>query len=141
MDNKKAIRFATDVGPGESVTLDRVVEEPATIESLDIRFYQGPELAVQVQPRRIPDNGGGQPQPLVDLVGKDWIDGDGDHWEFDISESVEQDDVLEVEIDNTAQPDPDVNLTFDVAVNMTLDREGGALRPIRSVVDTIGGWL
>lgn len=141
MDNKKPIRFSKAVPPGESVTLTRTVDEPATIEHLAVRFYTGPELAVHVTPRRIPENGDGQPQDLVELEGKDHIDGDGDHWQFEMSESVEKEDVLEVEIINTASPDPELDLTYDVTVDVSLDREGGVLRPVRSLIDDVRGWI
>ena len=132
--NKKPIRFATNVAAGETKTLTRTIDEPATVEQLVVRFYQGPELAVQVTPRRIPDNGEGRPQEMVEVIGKDWIDGDGDKWPFDLSEPVEKGDVLEVEIQNTAEPDPNVDLSYDISVDMSLDREGGLLRPVRGVL-------
>lgn len=137
--NIKPARFSTDVSPGESKTLTRTIDEPATIEEIVVRFYQGPELAVRVYPRRIPDNGNGTPQDLVDYHGKEWIDGDGDKWRFPLSQPVEKNDVIEVEIENTANSDPDVDLTYDVAVHMPLDRHNGAVRAVESLFDRVSG--
>lgn len=139
MDDKKPIRFATEVSASDEVRLTKEIEEDATIESLSIRFYQGPELAVQVVPKKIPDNGDGRPQVLVDLEGKEYIDGDGDLWEFNLSEKVEEGDVLEVDIENTAPDDTSEELAYDITVDMALDRHGGVLRPIRAVTERLTG--
>lgn len=135
MASKRPLRFGTTIGPGEIDHISHEVEEPATIEDMTIRFYQGPELAVRVRPRRIRTN---SPKDLVTYRGKQFIDGDGDKWEYDVSEPVEQGDEIEVEIENVADPDPEVDLTYDVTVEMHLDREGGASRFLPSAVR---GWL
>ena len=141
MANKKAVRFATTVNAGESKTLTRTIEKPATIEDLSVRFYQGPELDVHVTPEIVRDNGDGEPRPLVDLNGKDHIDGDGDLWQFDVSEAADRGDVIEVEIANVANADPELNLEYDVTVDMTLDRQWGVLRPIEGAVDWVRGVI
>lgn len=135
MASKRPLRFATAIGPGESERLEHEVEEPATIEDMTIRFYQGPELAVRARPRRIRHN---SPKPLIEYLGKSYVDGDGDKWEFDVSEPVKKGDVIEVEIDNVADPDPELNLTYDVTIDMHLDREGGESRILPAAVR---GWL
>lgn len=140
-DNKKPISFRANVGAGNSETLTYSVEEPATIERLVVRIYQGPELSLHVTPRTIGDNGNGRPDSLVEFVGQSYIDGDGDKWEFDLSEQISTDDVIEVEIANTATPDPNLNLSYDAAVHMELDRMGGGFRPLRAAVETVGGWF
>lgn len=139
--SKRPIRFRSTVDPGESNVLTTTVEEDATIEHLNIRFWRGPELALQVIPRRIPDNGNGRPQDLVDVIGEDYIDGDNDHWDYPLAEPVEEGDVLEVEVVNTAEPDPGADLTFDSVVEMDLDRKGGLSRPFEGVLSTIKGVL
>lgn len=140
-DNKKPISFRANVDAGATETLTYSVEEPATIERLVVRIYQGPELSLHVTPRTIGDNGNGRPDSLVEFVGQSYIAGDGDKWVFDLSETVSKDDVLEVEVENTADPDPNLNLTYDAAVHMELDRMGGLSRPIRSAVETVRGWV
>lgn len=139
--NKKAVRFEANVSPGESLALTREIDEPATVEQCIVRFYRGPELAVQVRPLRIPDNGNGRPQPLVDIVGSESIIGDGDKWIFDVSEPVEKGDVLEMQVENTATDDPQLDLTYTVVIDLSLDREGGVLRPFRNAVDNLSGRL
>lgn len=134
MNNKKAVRFEANVAAGESKKLTREIDEPATVEQCTVRFYRGPELAVEVRPLRIPDNGNGRPQPLVDIVGSESIIGDGDKWVFDISEPVEKGDELEMQVENTASADPNVDLSYTVIIDLSLDREGGLLRPFRGIL-------
>ena len=139
--NKQPLRFQTDVGPGESATLTREVAADATIEQMTIRFYRGPALTLEVYPRVIDDQGDGQPEPLVDVSnGTDTegaIVGDGDRWEYPLSEPVADGDIIEVEIDNTAEKDPDVDLTYHPIIEMDLDREGGLSRPFETVADAV----
>jgi len=139
--NKQPIRFATDVAPGndEPTVLTREVKADATIEQMTVRFYRGPELALRVTPRVIDDQGDGQPEPLVDVIGDDAIVGDGDVWTYPLAEPVADGDIIEVEIENTAEPQPDVDLTYTPIIEMDLDREGGLLRPIETVRDAVGG--
>lgn len=141
--NKQPLRFQTDVGPGESATLTREVEADATIEQMTVRFYRGPELAVEVVPKVIDDQGDGQPEPLVDIINdsdtEGAIVGDGDKWLYPLAEPVADGDVIEVEIENTAESDPDVDLTYHPIIEMDLDREGGLARPFETVRDAVGG--
>ena len=140
-DNKKPISFRANVDAGDTETLTYSVEEPATIERLVIRIYRGPENSLHITPRTIGDNGNGTPDSLVKFVGSSYIDGDGDKWVFDLSEKISKNDVIEVEIENTADPEAELNLNYDAAVHMELDRMGGLSRPIRSAVETVRGWL
>lgn len=134
MSTLRSIRFAESVDPGSTVTLTKSVEEAASVEEVAVRIYRGAELALQVQPfvkrndRRF---------ELVEYHGKDYVDGDGDFWEFTVSEGVEKDDVVGVEVENIS---PDY--AYDFACHLKMDREGGTERPATSFIDRLlGGML
>jgi hypothetical protein len=133
MGTQRSIRFSESVDPDSSITLTKEVEEDATVEQLDVRIYRGAELALRVTPFVKRDN---RRFELVEFRGKDYIDGDGDFWEFSVSEAVETEDQIGVEVENV-----DDEYLFDFAVNMTVDREGGTARPLSSLFDTVRGWL
>jgi len=133
--NRKTVRFADRVGPDSSKTLTKKVAEAATVDRVDVRIYTGPRLDLRVLPFVEPQVGGNHSDrvPLVDLVGKDYIDGDGDRYSFYPTESVEREDRVGVEVVNVDQTHG-----YDVAVDVTLDREGGASRSLSSFVS---GWF
>lgn len=139
VNNKQPIRFTTDVSPGESVTLTRTVKADATIEGMTVRFYRGPELALRITPRVIGDQGDGRPEPLVDIVGDDAIVGDGDRWDYSLAEPVKDGDEIEVELENTADPDPNKDLTYIPIIEMDLNREGGIATTFQTVTSAVGG--
>lgn len=122
---RRSFRFADSVNPSSDVELTHKVKEPATVEDLDVRIYRGAELDLHVKPQVKRD---GRRFDLVEYNGKSYVDGDGDHWTFDVSEQVSEGDLLVVQASNV---DPDYSLDF--AVDMIIDREGGTSRLIPSI--------
>lgn len=124
--------------PESSITLTKEVEEDATVEEVTVRIYRGAELALHIEPFVKRD---GRRFGLVEFFGKEYIDGDGDFFEFKTSEGVEEADLVGVDVENTAPTGTEQNLTYDFAVDMTLDREGGTERATTSLFDQLRGWL
>lgn len=136
----KPLRFASNVSAGNSEELTYDVAEPATIENLEIRFYRGPEYELEIRPLVVPE-GDGHAKSLVETIGQSYIAGDNDVFQFSPSEQVNKGDTIRVEIDNTATPDPNLNLSYDGVVHMQLDRMGGSNRPIMSLLNTVRSWF
>lgn len=133
MSTLRSIRFAESVDPGETVTLTKDVEQDATVEEVTVRIYRGAELALHVQPFVKRDD---RRFSLVEFQGKEYVDGDGDFWEFRTLEAVEKEDVIGVEVENTA-----ADYTYDFACNMSVDREGGTSRALTALFERLRGWL
>lgn len=139
MSTKRSIRFAESVDPETSVTLTKQVEKDATVEEVRVRIYRGAELALHVYPFVKRDN---KRFSLVEFRGKEYVDGDGDEFVFAVSEGVAVEDVIGVEVENTAPvPSDDKDLSYDFAVDMQIDREGGTDRPASSFIDRLVGGV
>jgi len=123
------LRFATGVPAGESKELTHEINDPATIEGVDVRIYRGAELDLQLVPFARFGGDDAPKTPLVTLIGKDYIDGDGDEFNFTLSESVTPGDVVGVEVENVS-----TEFDYDFAVDMDLDHEGGATRSATSIL-------
>lgn len=131
-NNRKSVRFAERIPPGESRTLTYAVQQDATVEQVDVRIYTGPRLDLHVEPfvgvGGATEDGRTDRISLVEIVGKDYIDGDGDRYTFFPVEGVNgNNDTVGVIFDNV---DPENG--YDVAVDMTLDRDGNAERGLLS---------
>lgn len=115
-------RFAASAGPMLSGTLTERVPADGTVERLRVRIYAGAELALRITPRlvRRPD----RREDLVSFVGKAYIDGDDDVFDFSLAVPVFVDDVIEVAWENTV-----ASYSYDFAVDIEVDHAGGAWRP------------
>jgi hypothetical protein len=127
------LRFADSVDPDDSLTLTHEMEEPATIEQLMVRIYRGAELDLQVVPFVKQGGDDGSRHPVVTLRGKDYIDGDGDKWQFSAVEQVQPGDLVGVEVTNTNS-----EFAYDFASDFTIDRAGGTTR---SLLSMLGRWF
>lgn len=90
-----------------------------------IRFYDGPRLSLEVSPVRIR---GQDRVPLIDHIGLETVVGDDDYFEFHVSEELEEDDELAVEVTNTG--DYDYHFVADIDV----DYAGGVQRILGGVL-------
>ena len=122
-------RFAEEVPPNSTVETTTKIDEPATVEQIQIRFYQGPELDLALLPYRERQ---GDKVPLVDLYGREQIVGDNDTFVFPISEQLHSDDVLGVEATNS-----NPEYSYDFSVDMTVDRAGGIDRALSSLTGVL----
>lgn len=133
---RESLRFAESVSPDSTVQQTYKVPRDATIESVDVRIYRGAELALQVRPfLKTGVSGARREHDLVLFQGKEFIDGDGDHWTFSVSESVTQNDIIGVEVENKSS-----TYSYDYAVDVELDAAGGTSR-FGGVVERVRGWL
>lgn len=119
-ENRRSIRFAEQVDPDSKVEETFDVETEATIEGLDVRIYRGAELDLHIKPWIKRE---GKKFPLIEYQGKNFIDGDADHWEFPVSESIRPEDTIGVTAENV-----DTEYALDYAVDVTIDRAGGLSR-------------
>lgn len=129
-DSRNNLRFAESVPPDDSVQLTYDVDREATIDEVDVRIYRGPELDLEVRPFVVD---GDHEVPLVTFIGKDYIDGDGDFFEFALSEPVTPGETLGVEVVNR-----DTEYAYDFSVDISLDHAGGTSR---SATGLLGRWL
>jgi len=128
-ETRRSVRFAENVDPGDNVNLSKEIETAATVEQVTVRIYRGAELDLHVQPYV---ERGGRRTSLVEYQGKDYVDGDGDFFEFPVSEGVERRDQLGVDVENQA-----TDYAYDFSVDVVLDRAGGTSR----VVNWISGVI
>jgi hypothetical protein len=121
-DTKNGLSIARAVSPDTSGYEGVEMERDGTVESVSVRIYQGAENTLRLRVLRVRD--GSQIQ-IVQLHGKDWIDGDDDVYRWDVSEPVEQGDEVVVQFDNN---DPDHPHNY--RVNVDVDHSGGTSRSI-----------
>lgn len=132
-ERRDSVRFSGQVSPDSTETYTKTVQDPATVEEVSVRFYAGPRLDLQVTP--FVDVGEGSQSnriPLIDFRGKQYVDGDDDYWIFPVSESVERDDTLGVEVVNV-----DGTNSYDFSCDLVVDRAGGVRRAGLSILDSI----
>lgn len=132
---RESIRFSGDVSPSDTETHTFELSEDCTVEDVTVRFYQGPRLDLHVVP--FVETGGdrGRRTPLVNFQGsKQYVDGDDDLWPFDCTESVEDGELLGVEVENV-----DSENTYSFAVDVTVDYAGGAERAAVGVFERLAG--
>jgi hypothetical protein len=133
---KESVRFAKAVSAGTTEELTYRVEKDATVEHLMVRIYRGAELDLHVKPFiKTGDDDSRRRIDLVQFNGKDFVDGDGDKWEFPVSEPVKEGDLIGVEAENK-----DGTYDYDFAMNVTIDRAGGTDR-FGGLLDLFGRWL
>jgi hypothetical protein len=137
-DNRISRRFEPSVSPGGSEELTAEVEADATVEKIEVRFYDGPRLDLGVMPfvRRYERSDRSRRQDAVDVHGSDYVRGENDHWPFFVSETVEEGDEIGVEVVND-----DEEHRYDAVVNFELDRVGGSSRPLKGFLTTVRSWF
>lgn len=96
-----------------------------TVESLKVRVYAGAENTLKLRPQVKAD---GSFTDLLDYAGKDWLDGDDDTWEWQLSHPVERGHEVGIRYDNT---DPNNPHNFRAVVDV--DYLGGAGRVVEGV--------
>lgn len=119
---KEGVSVAKQVPANTTDTETYAVRRDATVESVQVRIYQGAEndLHLKLQVRR---RGTEQVDNLVQRTGKSYIDGDDDVYHFDISAPVENGDKLRVWYDNN-----DGANAHNFRVNFDLDYLSGLER-------------
>lgn len=130
---KETIQFSETVAAGSSAELTTSLEHAATVEEVRVRFYRGPELALEVFPfARHGDDAGAhgsvETRALVETVGRDVIVGDGDEFRFETNESVEREETIGVEITNRSDettPEDETGYGYDAIVQMDVEYDGG----------------
>jgi hypothetical protein len=134
MSDRLSHHFGVRVGPGGESTETVEVREDATVERVDVRIYTGPRQDLEVVPfvERVEGPQRRSRSRLVELHGKDYVDGDGDTYTFHASKSVEEGDLIGVEVVNQEE-----EWGYDTAVTMVLEREGGAGRSLVSMVSGV----
>jgi len=120
--DKEAISLSDQVAAGSTQTLTYKVPEEATVERFAVRIYVGAELDLEIDPY-IKTDGNEPNRTLIDLVGKQYIDGDDDRYEFDLSRSIPDSAEIVLEATNN-----DGSNAYDYRANLEIDYASGASR-------------
>jgi len=121
-DTKNGLSIAREVSPDTSGYEGVEMERDGTVESVSVRIYQGAENTLRLRVLRVRD--GSQIQ-IVQLHGKEWIDGDDDVYRWEVSEPVEQGDEIVVQFNNS-----DVDNSHNFRLNVDVDYAKGTSRSI-----------
>ena len=118
---KLAYEFAEEVPALDSVTLQQRAYNDGTIEAVRVRIYQGPALDLRIDPYILRHNN--RRQNIIEYVGKQFVDGDDDHFTYAISIPIRRNELLVVQVVN-------LNDTFDYdfRVKIEVDHAGGVWR-------------
>ena len=139
-DTRESIRFSDRVPAGGFRSLSKRMQQAGTVERVDVRFYTGPDLSVDVEPYvLVGDEGDRERESLVELVGRQSVVGDGDSFSFHTSEGFRRDDLIGVDINNQSDnADPDgEGYPYDVIVDVLVDYAGGDSRSLVSLVSGV----
>jgi len=117
--SKRGISFSTTVEAGSSDVQEYDVSDPATIEQLSIRIYPGAETDLEIVPQVLKDQTN-TAESLVRFQGKEYVDGDDDVFEWDLSVPVVEDDKIQIRAENK-----DANNPYDYRVNVEIDERNG----------------
>lgn len=108
------------------------IDAAATLRDLSLRIYAGAELDLEITVWIDPEEGARY--PLIQLEGKDALDGDDDTWEWASAEvPVDDGDELLILADNN-----DGTNAYDYRFNWTEDRLGGAERVVSGLRSLVG---
>ena len=125
INSKRGATLAAKTPPDSSEYEEIEIEEAGTVERLALRIYPGAEATLELVPLLV---SGGSTVPLIDLVGQSFVDGDDDHWEWDLVQPVEQGDRVRVRARNR---DPDHPHRWRAVVEV--DHHSGSSRFIDSL--------
>jgi hypothetical protein len=135
--NKNGLTFARQVPATEAERLTYEVSRDATIEGVQARIYAGAENTLRLNFKIQPANGSElflvEPADTDDGSGKDYIDGDDDDWNWNVSHPVEKGDKIVVEYDNT-----DGSNAHNFRANMNIDYMGGTSRLLQGIKSLLG---
>lgn len=125
---RKGLHFHSRVNSDSTEVEKFNVKQDATVEKATVRFYPGQQLDLQLKLQVLDENG--NTKEIVDPVGEfDYLAGDDDKFEFDISVPIRDTDQIVIRADNV---DTD-GYSYDYIVNMEFDRIGGIERVINKL--------
>jgi hypothetical protein len=127
--HKRGISFAEQVASDSQSTLSYPVSEDSTVESVKVRIYPGPGTDLEIEPY-VYRGADGDTEPLVRYEGKQYVDGDDDVWEWDISVPVTSEDEIRVRATNQDTQGND----YDYRVNMDVSNVGGTAHSLISAL-------
>lgn len=128
----QVFRFASSVAPGATLELSEPLPADCTVEGLRIRIYAGAMLDLRVSAWLVPAEGPWY--PLIRLIGKQFVDGEGDTWTFRLREPAYswRGDSLRVR----AQHVNPAGVVLNFAVDVECDFAGGPF-PVTRLVEPI----
>lgn len=124
MARDRGVSIAAAVGPSGTdpqnvETYDSEIREDSTVEKVNVRIYPGAGLALRLEILKV-DNQTGIESELIRTEGKQYIDGDDENYEWEISEPIKKDDKIRVRATNIADEE---ELNF--RANLDVDERGG----------------
>ena len=145
---RDSFRLAAPVSPDSTIKLTKKMEESATVEGVRVRFYSGPRLDVRAEPFvevshgpdradrvNLIDYADEAVDPDAEVDAKDFIDGDDDDFPFDVSQPVDEGEIVGVELQNL-----NTEFTYNVTVDVVVDYAGGTSR-MGGLLDRLTGGL
>lgn len=116
----RGVSLAGAIDPNTTEFIRYEVGSDATIENFTVRIYPGAGFALRLRPKVVKSENNAY--PLIRTRGKNYIDGDDEKYEWDLSEPVEQGDEIVVEAENLASESE-----YNFRANADIDERGGTL--------------
>jgi hypothetical protein len=127
LDKKEVITFRKEIPPsnGTPGKIKERIKGDGTIEEMTVRFYQGQQKALRVYPYI--DRGEKRPESILTFPddGDQHLCGDDDNFKFPVVVSVENDEFIVIQYENT-----DSTNTMSLVVDVVIDYYGGKRRVI-----------
>lgn len=123
---------AYQVPAGAAGTIEVATDGPCTLEHLKLRIYDGAENTLQLRPQK--ERNGTYDELLAYGDGKQYVDGDDDVWEWDLSIPFETDEKIVIRYDNTDTQNP-----HNFRATTSVDYMNGAERAAHVLKQWFGG--
>lgn len=132
---RDGVTLSAAVAPGGEETIRYEAEENSTVEEVSVRLYDGAEFTLRLYPR-IERKDGTNDYDLVELAGKEYIDGDDELFHWSVSEPLREGDEIVVEAINH-----DGNNERNFRMNCDIDSLGGTSRGLARIIDLFRGVI
>lgn len=116
---RPAGRIADSVAPDSTTVYEWDVEEDTTIEDLRARFYKNQQLALRLDPYLVDPDSGRTELIRYSDESKQYLAGDDDVFEYDISVEAPEQSTIVVEARNTSD-----EYEYDFSVDFSLEHGG-----------------
>lgn len=127
--DRRGVTFADQVPAGATNrTLTYTIPRDATVERVQVRIYDGAQLDLELSPYISQGADEGRTD-VIRTVGKDYIDGDDDVYEWDVSLPVERGDELVWSATNN-----DGSNAYDYRAIVDVEHGGGLRRLVGGVL-------
>jgi hypothetical protein len=129
LDKKEVVSFRKSIPANTTMAFTERVKGPGTIEGLNVKFYQGQQMSLHMNPSVV--HKGEKRESLLTFAGSTdaFLSGDNDTFNYPCTISVDNDDYINISVTNT-----DATYAYNLSVDVIIDYYAGNNRVIGGVI-------